>query len=131
MASLNKVLLIGNLTRDPETKTMQSGSIVTDMRLAVNEKYKTPDGEDKKRTCFVDIVAWNRQAELCGQYLSKGSPVFIEGRLQYEEWTDKEGGKRNRLRIRADRVQFLSRNTVGRGETGNETRSDESSATQA
>lgn len=131
MANMNRVFLVGNLTRDPETKTMPSGSTVADMRLAVNEYYKTPDGKNKEKTCFVDIVAWNRQAELCGEYLKKGSMVLIEGRLQYEEWNDKEGNKKSRLRIRADRVQFLSRNTVGRGETGDDTRSGDSDTTQA
>lgn len=106
MASLNKVFLIGNLTRDPEVRYIPSGAAVADLRLAVNRKYKTQQGEDKEETCFVGVAAWGRQAETCGQYLSKGSPVLIEGRLRYEEW-EKDGQKNNRLSVTAERVQFM------------------------
>jgi len=106
MASLNKVLLIGNLTRDPEVRYLPSGAAVADLRLAVNRKYKTQQGEDKEETCFVGVSAWGRQAETCGQYLSKGSPILVEGRLRYEEW-EKDGQKNNRLTVTAERVQFM------------------------
>ncbi len=106
MASLNKVFLIGNLTRDPEVRYLPSGTAVADLRLAVNRKYKTQQGEDKEETCFVGVSAWGRQAETCGQYLSKGSPVLVEGRLRYEEW-EKDGQKNNRLTVTAERVQFM------------------------
>ncbi len=112
MASLNKVFLIGNLTRDPEVRYLPSGAAVGDLRLAVNRKYKTQQGEDKEETCFVGVAVWGRQAETCQQYLSKGSPVLIEGRLRYEEW-EKDGQKNNRLSVTAERVQFMS--SPGRG----------------
>ncbi len=106
MASLNKVFLIGNLTRDPEVRYLPSGAAVADLRLAVNRKYKNQQGEEKEETCFVSASAWGRQAETCGQYLSKGSPILIEGRLRYEEW-EKDGQKNNRLTVNAERVQFM------------------------
>jgi single-strand DNA-binding protein len=106
MASLNKVFLIGNLTRDPEVRYLSSGSAVADIRLAVNRKYKTQQGEDKEETTYVGVSVWGRQAETCGQYLSKGAPVMVEGRLRYEEW-EKDGQKNNRLTVTAERVQFL------------------------
>lgn len=106
MASLNKVLLMGNLTRDPETRYTPAGRAVGDLRLAVNRRFKTGDGQDREETCFVDVVVWGRQAETCGEYLHKGSPVLVEGRLQYEEW-EKDGKKNSRLRVVAERVQFM------------------------
>lgn len=114
MASLNKVLLIGNLTRDPEVRYLPSGAAVGDLRLAVNRKYKTQQGEDKEEVCYVNVSVWGRQAETCGQYLSKGRPVLIEGRLRFEEW-EKDGQKQNRLSVTAERVQFMG---GGRGEGG-------------
>ena len=108
MASLNYVVLAGNLTRDPVVRNTPSGTAVADLGLAVNEKYKNKAGELVETTCYVDVVAWGRQAEVCQQYLHKGSPVLIEGRLQLDQWESKEGEKRSKLRVRADRVQFLS-----------------------
>ncbi len=107
MASFNKVLLMGNLTRDPELRYTPGGQAVCDLGLAINRKYSV-NGQDKEEVCFVDIVVWARQAESCGKYLQKGSSVFIEGRLQYDAWEDKEGRKRSKLRVTAERVQFLS-----------------------
>jgi single-strand DNA-binding protein len=107
MASLNKVFLIGNLTRDPEIRYTPSGKAVGDLRLAVNRRFKTAEGENRDETCFVNVVVWGRQAETCGEYLRKGSPLLAEGRLQYDEW-EKDGQKHNRLRVVAERVQFLS-----------------------
>jgi single-strand DNA-binding protein len=109
MASLNKVLLIGNLTQDPELRRIPSGTAVSTLRLAVSESFQSKGGERVERTVFLDVDVWDRQAETCAQYLSKGSPVFVEGRLQLDSWDDKESGqKRTRLKVRADRVQFLS-----------------------
>ncbi len=107
MASLNKVLLVGNLTRDPEVRYIPSGTAVAELGLAVNENFKNREGQEVESTVFVDVVVWARQAETCGEYLSKGSPVLIEGRLQLDQWESKEGEKRSKIRVRADRVQFL------------------------
>ncbi|MEM6883827.1 MAG: single-stranded DNA-binding protein [Verrucomicrobiota bacterium] len=107
MASLNKVMLIGNLTRDPEVRHTPKGTAVGDFGLAMNMTYRSQDGSDKEEVCYVDVVVWGRQAETCKQYLSKGRQVFIEGRLQLDQWESPQGEKRSRLRIRAERVQFL------------------------
>lgn len=108
MASLNKVFLIGNLTRDPEVRYTPKGTAVADLGLAVSRTYRTESGETKEDVCFLTVVTWGRQAETAGEYLKKGSPVFIEGRLQYETW-EKNGEKRNTIKVQAERVQFLSR----------------------
>jgi len=114
MASFNKVIVMGNLTRDPELKYIPSGSAVGNLSLAMNRKYKGNDGEMKEDVCFVNIVVWGKQAESCNEYLSKGSPLFVEGRLQSRSYETKEGQKRNVLEIVADRVQFLG----GKKKTG-------------
>jgi len=106
MASLNKVLLMGNLTRDPELRFTAGGSALTKFGLAVNRKYK--QGEEwKEDVCFVDITVWGKQAETCAEYLSKGKSVFIDGRLNFSSWESKEGQKRNKLDVVANSVQFL------------------------
>lgn len=115
MASLNKVMLIGNLTKDPEVRYTPSGSAVSDIRMAVSRKYKTATGQEKEETCFVSVTVWGRQAETVGEYLRKGSPVFVEGRLKLDEW-EKDGQKQSRLGVVAERVQFLS--APRRGEVG-------------
>ena len=107
MASYNRVLLMGNLTRNPEIRYTPSGTAVADLGLAVNENFKNKAGETVEQTCFVDVVVWGRQAETASEYLHKGSPVFVEGRLQLDQWESQEGEKRSKLRVRADRVQFL------------------------
>jgi len=114
MASVNKVILVGNLGRDPELRYTQNGSAVTNFTLATNEKWRDKDGNNQERTEWHRIVVWGRSAENCAQYLQKGSPVFIEGRLQTREWEDKEGNKRNTTEINALSVQFLG----GRGGSG-------------
>ena len=106
MVSLNRVLLIGNLTKDPELRYTPSGTPVANLRLAVNSSFKGQDGQRKEETCFVTIVVWSKQAEICQQYLKKGRPVFIEGRLIYRSW-EAEGKTRSTMEVRADRVQFL------------------------
>jgi single-strand DNA-binding protein len=108
MASYNKVLLMGNLTRDPEVRYTPKGTAVAQLGLAVNETYTTAAGDQKEETIFVDIDVWGRQAETAGQYLSKGRPVFVEGRLRLDTWDDKETGqKRSKLKVVALRIQFL------------------------
>ena len=98
MASLNKVFLLGNLTRDPEIRYTPSGAAVCSFGLAVNRRYTTSRGEDREDTCFVDCDAWGKWAEACKDYLRKGSPVLVEGRLRYDSWEDRESGrKRSRL----------------------------------
>jgi len=109
MASLNKVFLIGRLTRDPDLRYIPSGAAVVSFGLATSRVYTTQSGEKKEEVCFVRVVAWGRQAEICNQYLNKGRLIFIEGRLQYRSWETPEGGKRNTLEVRADRIQFLER----------------------
>lgn len=108
MANMNRVFLAGNLTRDPEIRYIQTGKAVADLSLAINRKFKTSSGELKEDTCFVSIVAWERQAELAGEYLRKGSAVLIEGSLRLDQW-EANGEKRSRLRVVADRIQFLDR----------------------
>jgi single-strand DNA-binding protein len=106
-ASLNKALLIGNLTRDPDLKYTASGAAVANFGLAINRRYTNSDGERVEDPCFVEIVAWNRLAEVCGEYLSRGRPVFIEGRLQMDSWETEDGQKRTKLRVVAQNIQFL------------------------
>ncbi len=106
MVSLNRVLLIGNLTKDPELRYIPSGTPVANLRLAVNSSYKSQTGERKEETCFVTIVVWSRQAEICNQYLKKGRAIFVEGRLMSRSW-EAEGKTRSTMEVRADRVQFL------------------------
>ena len=115
MASLNKVLLMGNLTRDPELRFTSNGSALTKFGLAVNRKYKSGE-EWKEEVCFVDITVWGKQAENCAEYLSKGRPVFIEGRLQFSSWETDDGQKRNKLEVVANSVQFLGQ--PGGGKSG-------------
>jgi single-strand DNA-binding protein len=109
MASLNKVFLIGNLTKPPELRYTPNGTAVADLRLAVNRNYTTQGGEKREDTCFLTIVVWGKQAESCGEYLDKGSPILVEGRLQTREWEAKDGGKRTVVEIVAERVQFMGR----------------------
>ena len=107
MASYNKVLLMGNLTKDPEVRYTPQGMAVANLRLAVNRKYRTKDQELKEEVCFITAVVWNKQAETCNQYLHKGSSVFVEGRLQSRSWEDNTGAKRSVIEVRAERVQFM------------------------
>lgn len=107
MASLNKVLLIGNLTRDPELRYIPSGTAVANFGLAVNRAYTTQDGEKKEEVCFVDIDVWGKTAENCANYLKKGRLVFIEGTLQFRTWETEDGQKRSKHNVRAINVQFL------------------------
>jgi single-strand DNA-binding protein len=114
VANLNKVLLMGNLTRDPEVRYTPKGTAVGDLAIAINDSYKAQDGTLKETVTYVDIEVWGRQAETCKQYLTKGRPVFIEGRLKLDQW-EQEGQKKSRLKVVAERVQFLG---GGPGRTG-------------
>ena len=107
MASLNRVLLIGNLTRDPELRYVPSGTAVATFTVAVNRVYTSQAGEKKEEVSFIRVVVWGRRAEVCGEYLSKGSPVFVEGRLQSRSWEGQDGQKRSTMEVIADNVQFL------------------------
>lgn len=110
--NLNRVTVAGNLTRDPETKFLANSQAVASFGLAINRRWKDRDGQAKDETTFVDIEAWGRTAELCGQYLAKGRNVYIEGRLKLESWDDKAtGAKRSKLKIVADSVQFINGNS--------------------
>ena len=113
MASFNKVLLMGNLTRDPELRFTSNGSALAKFGLAVNRKYKAGE-EWKEEVCFVDITVWGKQAENCAEYLSKGRPVFVEGRLQFSTWESDDGQKRNKLEVVANTVQFLGQGGGGK-----------------
>jgi single-strand DNA-binding protein len=107
MASYNKVLLMGNLTKDPELRYTPQGAAVANLRMAVNRKYKDKNQELKEEVCFITAVVWNKQAETCNQYLHKGSSVFVEGRLQSRSWEDNTGAKRSVIEVKAERVQFM------------------------
>lgn len=108
MASLNKVYLLGNLTRDPDLRGLPSGQSVCELRLAVSRRFVSGNGQESEETCFVDVVVWGKSAKNCKQYLAKGSPVLVEGRLQFDQWEDRNGGgTRSRLRVVAEQVQFI------------------------
>lgn len=114
MASVNKVILIGNLGRDPEVRYLPSGDAVANLNLATTEKWKDKNGEQQEQTEWHRVAFFGRQAEICGEYLKKGSSVYIEGRLQTRKWTDKDGVERYSTEIRGDRMQMLG----GRGGAG-------------
>ena len=107
MASFNKVILMGNLTRDPELRTIPSGAQVCNFDLAMNRVYTTQAGERKEEVCYMTIVVWGKQGENCAQYLKKGRQALVEGHLQQRSWTTPEGQKRSKLEVVAERVQFL------------------------
>ena len=107
MASFSKVILMGNLTRDPELRTIPSGAQVCNFDLAMNRAYTTQAGERKEEVCYMTIVVWGKQGENCAQYLKKGRQALVEGHLQQRSWTTPEGQKRSKLEVVAERVQFL------------------------
>ncbi len=107
--NLNKVFLIGRLTRDPELRYTQSTQAVATLRLAVNRQYSSKDGTKKDDTCFVNIVVWGSVAERCAEYLKKGSLILVEGRLTYREWETMEGQKRSSLEVYGENIQFIDR----------------------
>lgn len=115
MANLNKVMVIGNLTRDPEIKYTPKGSAIADIALAINRNYTTDSGEKREETTYVDIVLYGRLAEIAGEYLKKGRPVYIEGRLKLDTWDDKQTGqKRSKMRVVGEALQLLGSRDGGR-----------------
>jgi len=122
MPNFNKVLLMGNLTRDPELRSTPSGTAVCQFGLAVNRIYNNSNGERQEETTFVDIEAWGRQAETISKYVTKGNPLFVEGRLKLDSWENKEGEKRNKMKVVLENMQLISQ----RGEGGGYSQSDAS-----
>lgn len=117
MASFNRVILLGNVTRDVELRYVGSGIAVTEIGLAMNDKRKNANGEWVEETTFVDVTLWGRTAEVANQYVSKGSPLFIEGRLKLDSW-EKDGQKHYKLRVVGERMQLMPRGTGGPGKGG-------------
>ena len=132
MASVNKVILVGNCTRDPEIRYTPKGTAVTDLGLAMNRHYSSDGGEKREETTFVDVTLWGRQAEIAGEYLKKGRPVYIEGRLQMDSWEDKNSGqKRSKLKVVGEQMQLLgSRDGGGDGGGGGYQQGRESAPSQ-
>ncbi len=121
MASFNKVILLGNLTRDPEVRYTPKGTAVTDLGLAVNRTYTADNGEKREEVTFVDVTFWGRTAEVAGEYLKKGRPVFVEGRLQLDSWDDKQSGqKRTKLKVIGENMQMLGAPRGGGSSGGDE-----------
>ena len=115
MANLNKVFLMGNLTRDPELRYTPSGMAVASFGMAMNRKWKSQDGQQKEDVCFVDVEAWARTAEVISEYCKKGSPLFVEGRLRLNTWEGRDGQKRSKLRVVVDNFQFIGAPAGRRG----------------
>ena len=127
MASYNRVILMGNLTRDPELKFLPNGNSVANFGIAMNERYTDRQtGEQKESACFVDVAAWGRQAEIVNEYLTKGSPVFLEGTLKFDTWETEDGSKRSKLSVTAFRIHL-----IGGRRDGNETGGDYADAQPA
>ncbi len=120
MANLNKVMLIGRLTRDPELRYTQGGAAVCDLRVASSRSYTLQDGTKKEESLFIDVTVWKKQAEFCAEFLKKGRQVFVEGRLKLDEWESTEGQKRSKISVVAQSVQFLDsrRDAESGGGTG-------------
>lgn len=118
MASYNRVILVGNLTRDPELRYIPSGTAVTDIGLAVNDRRKTQSGEWVDETTFIDITLWGRTAEVASEYLNKGSSVLIEGRLKLDSWETNDGQKRSKLKVIGEKMQMLGGRGAGGGGGG-------------
>jgi len=119
MANLNKVMLMGNLTRDPEVRYTPKGTAVAELGLAINRVYSAENGEKREETTFVDVTLWGRTAEIAGEYLKKGRPVFIEGRLQLDTWDDKTTGqKRSKLKVVGEAMQLMGSRGGGEGGEG-------------
>ena len=119
MANLNKVMLMGNLTRDPEVRYTPKGTAVAELGLAINRVFSAENGEKREETTFVDVTLWGRTAEIAGEYLKKGRPVFIEGRLQLDTWDDKQTGqKRSKLKVVGEGLQLIGSRGEGGGSGG-------------
>ena len=122
MANFNRVFLMGNLTKDVDLRSTAGNQSVATVRLAVNRRYRTKDNEEREETTYVDCEAWGRQAEVMKQYLSKGRPVFIEGRLKLDEWEDQQGQKRSKLYVVVENFQFIGGPGGGGSGDGGESR---------
>lgn len=109
MPSINKVILSGNLVRDPDTRILENGTHLAKMSIANNQRYRDKSGEWQEKTCYVNVIAWRRTAELVSEFCRKGSPVLVEGELVFNSWEDRDGNKRNQLEVNARRIQFLER----------------------
>src|SRR6476646_9657791 len=132
MASFNKVILLGNLTRVPEVRYTPKGTAVTELGMAVNRVYTAENGEKREETTFVDVTLWGRTAEIAGEYLRKGRPVFIEGRLQLDTWDDKQSGqKRSKLKVVGEGLQLLGAPRGSGGSGGDEEGAPRSSSRPA
>ncbi|MCZ6834388.1 MAG: single-stranded DNA-binding protein [Planctomycetota bacterium] len=118
MADYNKVLLMGRLTRDIELKYTPSNMAVANIGLAVGRRYRTKEGENREETAFIDCEAWGKTAEVMNQYLAKGRPVFVEGRLKLDQWQDKDGGKRSKLKVVIENFQFVDSKGDNSGNSG-------------
>jgi len=130
--NLNHVVLAGHLTRDPELKQIGADKVVASTGLAINRRWKDAGGEQHEEATFVEIEAWGRTAELVGQYLRKGSPAYVEGRLKLDSWDDKESGqKRTRMKVVAENVQFLGTRPAAEGGDGGERSQPAPSASRA
>jgi len=123
LADLNRVFMVGRLTKDPELRQTTNGTSVANFTIALNRRYKSTTGEWKDEATYVGVVAWQKLAELCKQYLAKGRAVLVEGKLQNRNWETEDGQKRSTIEIRADRIEFLdreARTSIGTGTTGPE-----------
>ena len=127
MASFNRVILLGNMTRDPEVRYTPGGTAVCEIGLAVNDRRKGQDGEWIEETTFIDVTLWGKTAETCGQYLAKGAPVLIEGRLKLDSW-EQDGQKRSKMRVIAERMQMVGGRNAGGGGGGRASNRNESEA---
>lgn len=125
MASYNRVILIGNLTRDIEVRHTPSNQAVANFGLAINRKYSTSAGERKEETTFVDCEAWGKTGEAMGKYLTRGRPVFVEGRLKLDNWEDKDGSKRSKLKVVVESFQFIDSGGKPKAESAATTDDDE------
>jgi single-strand DNA-binding protein len=126
MSSYNKVILIGNLTRDPEVKYTSGGTAIANFGMAINNTWTNKDGQKQEESTFVEIEAWERQAEMIGQYFKKGKPILVEGRLKFDQWDDKETGqKRSKLKVRLQSFSFIdSAGSAGGGGGGYQSQSN-------
>ena len=118
MPSYNKVLLMGNLTRDVQLKSVAGGQSVADLAIAVNRKFKLKDGTEKEEVTYVDCECWGPRADVIAKYFSKGKPIFIEGRLKLDTWDDKDGQKRSKMRVVIEDFQFVEGRGGGGGSSG-------------
>lgn len=119
MANFNRVILLGNLTRDPELRYLPSNTAVCEFGVAVNRRWRDKDGNQQDEVCFVDVSAWGRQGETIHQYMAKGRQILIEGRLKYDTWTAQDGGKRSKLSVVVENFSFVGDRAPGGGERAN------------